>query len=642
LSRQWIGLVASYALIIGSAATYFTPLIYSADHSIWLNRNKPNYSFDGWFYTGRFLESFSVLTILLLFALFPNGRFVPRWIRWPLILFIAVRLYYLIYTDLLDWGEWVQWTISLTDWVCVLSVIVAQIYRYRRVSTPVERQQTKWLVFSGVAWWLVRYSSGLPSDSGFNINLSDTLYWPLSRLINYSFSFFLVASFILALFRQRLWGIDLVINRTLVYGTLTLTVILLYLSLVLGLNTLFQQTIQGNLLISMLATVVIALLFQPLRHKLQRAVNRYMYGERDDPYGVLARLGQRLEGTLAPEQVLPTIVETVAQTLKLPYAAIELAYSSTSTLVLAETSGETSKPGEVAATYGTPGPTSSLTRFPLSYQSETVGYLVLRARAGEKLGRSDQRLLKDLTHQVGIAVSAVKLTLDLKRLAQDLQQARELLVTTREEERRRLRRDLHDGLGPTLASLSFKMEAARNLLGPGNERVDALLSNISQQTQQTITEIRQLVYSLRPPALDELGLILAIKEQAAQQQLPTLRIGVEAPESLPELSAAVEVAAYRIVQEAITNVVRHAKATKCVIRIETRNQTLLIEVMDDGQGISPAHRSGVGLRAMYERASELGGSCTIQPGQDRGTVVQVKLHLPTLKVRAALVQEVLN
>jgi len=324
---------------------------------------------------------------------------------------------------------------------------------------------------------------------------------------------------------------------------------------VLGLNALFQQTIQGNLLISMLATVVIALLFQPLRHKLQRAVNRYMYGERDDSYGVLARLGQRLEGTLAPEQVLPTIVETVAQTLKLPYAAIELTGSSTSTIVgtvLAEKSGEISMSGEVAAAYGTPGPTSSLTRFPLSYQSETVGYLVLRARAGEKLGRSDQRLLKDLTHQVGIAVSAVKLTLDLKRLAQDLQQAREHLVNTREEERRRLRRDLHDGLGPTLASLSFKMEAVRNLLGPGNARVDALLSNISQQTQQTITEIRQLVYSLRPPALDELGLILAIKEQAAQQQLPTLRIGVEAPQSLPELSAAVEVAAYRIVQEAIT------------------------------------------------------------------------------------------
>lgn len=553
LSRQWIGLVASYALIIGSSPPYFSPLIYSADHSIWLNRNKPNYSFDGWFYAGRFLESFSVLTILLLFALFPNGRFVPRWTRWPIILFIAVRLYYLIYSDLLNWGEWVQWTISLTDWVCVLSVIVAQIYRYRQVSTPLERQQTKLIVFSGVTWWLVKYSSGLPGD--FNINLSDTLYWPFSSLINYSLSFFVAASFILALFRPRLWGIDLVINRTLVYGTLTLTVILLYLSPVLGLNALFQQTIQGNLLISMLATVVIALLFQPLRHKLQRAVNRYMYGERDDPYGVLARLGQRLEGTLAPEQVLPTIVETVAQTLKLPYAAIELTGSSTSTIVgtvLAEKSGEISMSGEVAAAYGTPGPTSSLTRFPLSYQSETVGYLVLRARAGEKLGRSDQRLLKDLTHQVGIAVSAVKLTLDLKRLAQDLQQAREHLVNTREEERRRLRRDLHDGLGPTLASLSFKMEAVRNLLGPGNARVDALLSNISQQTQQTITEIRQLVYSLRPPALDELGLILAIKEQAAQQQLPTLRIGVEAPQSLPELSAAVEVAAYRIVQEAIT------------------------------------------------------------------------------------------
>jgi hypothetical protein len=202
----------------------------------------------------------------------------------------------------------------------------------------------------------------------------------------------------IALLRYRLWDIDLLINRTLVYGLLTASIVALYVLVVVGLGTVLQA--QGNLGISLLATGLVAVLFQPLRTRLQRAVNRLMYGDRDEPYRVLSRLGQRLEATLAPEAVLPTIVETVAQALKLPYAAITLKR------------GEEFLP---AASYGSAG--EELVRFSLVYHSEQVGELLLAPRApGERFTPADRTLLEDLARQAGIAVHAVRLTADLKRL----------------------------------------------------------------------------------------------------------------------------------------------------------------------------------------------------------------------------------
>ncbi len=288
----------------------------------------------------------------------------------------------------------------------------------------------------------------------------------------------------------------------------------------------------GNFLISLLATGLVAVLFQPLRARLQRVINRLMYGERDDPYAVLSRLGQRLEATLAPEAILPTIVETVAQALKLPYAAIALKQGDAFT---------------TAASYGLPQ--DKPFTLPLVYQTETIGQLQLAPRApGDAFTAADQRLLEDIAHQAGVAVHAVRLTADLQR-------SRERLVTTREEERRRLRRDLHDGLGSTLAALHLQAGAIRTLMRHDLAAADAEILDVQAEIRSAIADIRRLVYALRPPAMDELGLVGAIRQYAAQYDLPgtphesegCLRVAVEAPEELPVLPAAVEVAAYRIV-----------------------------------------------------------------------------------------------
>jgi signal transduction histidine kinase len=289
-----------------------------------------------------------------------------------------------------------------------------------------------------------------------------------------------------ALLRFRLWDIDLLINRTLVYRFLTTSVIGVYVLMVGALGTLLQA--YDRSLIAFLATGVIAVLFQPLRVRLQRGVNRLLYGQRDEPYAVISRLGERLETTLAPDAVLAAIVETVAQSLKLPYAAVSLKH------------GERL---QIAAAYGPPVRTPL--SLPLAYQGAVIGQLQMAPRRpGEQLTPPDQRLLEGLARQIGIAPHAIGLTADWQR-------SRERLVTAREEERRRLRRDLHDGLGPTLAAPALKATTVSELIPTNQVAAIALSNELYTDIRATVGEIRRLVYALRPPALDDLGLVAALR-----------------------------------------------------------------------------------------------------------------------------------
>jgi signal transduction histidine kinase len=248
-------------------------------------------------------------------------------------------------------------------------------------------------------------------------------------------------------------------------------------------------------------------------------------------------------------------------------------------------------------------------------------------------------LLEDLARQAEVAVHAVRLTADLQR-------SRERLVTTREEERRRLRRDLHDGIGPTLTGLALQLNAVRKLV-VRNRPQDAAqtLARLEQRTEDTIAEMRRLIYGLRPPALDDLGLIPSIRQQAQSQGMVDLPVStkadeqrenrpvfsMEAPEELPPLPAAVEVACYRIAQEAITNVARHAQAKACRVHlsVDRRAGVLEVEITDDGAGVPEVRVAGVGLSSMRERAEELGGTLAVEPGPEGGTCVLARLPLST-------------
>jgi signal transduction histidine kinase len=490
----------------------------------------------------------------------------------------------------------------------------AAVVRFRRAQ-GIERQQLKWFAYATV---VLLFALVMPILLYFPDFTSETLLSGV--LLSVGFPAIPLATGT-AILRYRLYEIDRLISRTVLYGVLTACVVVFYAFIVGYLSLLFRTA--DDWLISLVATGLVAVLFQPLRARLQEGVNRLIYGARDDPYGVMSRLGQQLQLSLAPDQVLPAVVAAVQDALKLPYVAIALEHEGSS---------------HVASSRGQP--VGEVLRLPLVHGGETVGSLLVSPRDPEATWSiAEQRLLGSLGAQAGAAVHNVRLTEGLQHLTVALQEAREQLVLAREEERRRLRHDLHDELAPTLASLALTAATARALFDTDPGAAKSLVGDLQGALRACVGDVRRLAYNLRPPVLDELGLLAAIAERARQydgapvegegEAGTRLRVVVEAPDALPPLPAAVEVAAYRIVSEAVMNVARHAQAHTCTIRLAFADQgrRLEIEVVDDGHGLPEEYRAGVGLRSMRERAAELGGACVVEPRARGGTVVRVWLPL---------------
>jgi signal transduction histidine kinase len=617
-SDDWLALLVSLTFIMVLMGISFPVLSLYLKDMVWQRQSL----LDVWF-----ALMFGVLIVCL--YLFPDGKFVPRVTGILTVLLVVWTLRQLFDPALYPWRMTPR-NFIIVQTITLGTGVLSLVYRYRYHSDRMQRSQIRWIVWGAAAAVLGLLLQTLPltfdplrvSPLAFDLAgqarvLYDFIQYPIGQLLKILFPI----SIAFAIRRHRLWNIDILLNRALVYGALTAIIIGLYVIVVGLLGTMIQG--RGNLLVSILATGLVAVLVQPLRDRLQRGVNRMMYGERDDPVTVLSRLGQHLEGTLAPDAVLPSLVETVAQALKLPYVAIEPASQR-----LDSRSTPDSLLTNIASpiiSFGTPQP--DVMRLPLIYQTETIGHLIVALRSpGEALSPMDRHLLENIAHQAGMAVHAANLTADLQR-------SRQHLVTAREEERRRLRRDLHDGLGPNLASQGLKLAAVKQLLEKDPSSAISLLDQVMAQNQSTVEEIRRLVYGLRPPALDELGLVAAIRDHiAGMDGKSALQIEItEPPEDLPPLSAAVEVAAYRIVLEALTNVIRHAQAHHCVIRFSLDQKdsayTLQIEIEDDGRGLPVEYRAGVGLRSMRERAEEVGGHCVIESRESHGTNVRAQLPL---------------
>ena len=401
--------------------------------------------------------------------------------------------------------------------------------------------------------------------------------------------------------RHRLWDIPRIVNRAVVYGLLTLCVVVVYVLTVGALGLI----VSGRLP-SIIATTLAALAALPLHSQLQGAVNRLMYGDRDEPYRALTRLGDRLAASLDSEEVLPQIARTVAEALRLPYVEVHLE----------------SGPGTLTASAGRAG-SGDAVELTLISQGEEVGRMLLETRGpGEALSPSDRRLLDNLARQVAVAARGVALAGDLRR-------SRERVVSTAQEERRRMHRDLHDGLGPTLAAIALGLDRARRQVGADETEMKQTLIEIRGQTLEAIDSVRQLSYDLRPAALDQFGLVGALREQTERLnsgEPGSTRFQFDSPDSVESLSAAVEVAVYRIASEAITNVVRHANAERCHVRL-TVNGALELEVRDDGRGLPEPYRAGVGLASMRDRAAEVGGYFEVARGVPHGTLVLASFPL---------------
>jgi two-component system NarL family sensor kinase len=431
------------------------------------------------------------------------------------------------------------------------------------------------------------------------------------------------AAILVAIFRYGLLDIRLVFSRSLLYVLLTGAAVGAYLAVVAGLGRILTA---AALLPSVAATLVVALAFHPVRVWLQRRVDHLVYGARQDPVRALSEVGARLGDTGG----LDDVVAALCRALRLPYAAIvvqgrTVARCGTAPVPGDPASGSASPfPGDPAsgsALLGDPAPGAAAVPLP-----HGAGELVVGLRSGERrLAAADQRMLALLAAPISVAVRATE-------LAEELTRSREQTISAREEERRRLRRDLHDGLGPVLTGVVLNAEAARRLVRSDPDRSETLLGDLRDQTTAALEDIRRLVYGLRPPALDSLGLVGALQEYAMTlPQRSSLRVTVEAATTLGDLPAAAEVAAYRIVTEALTNVTRHSNASAATVVLSRDGGELCVAVHDDGVNAGTGWQPGVGLTSIRERAAELGGRCTIALDRTGGRI-DVWLPVPVAAV----------
>jgi len=593
----WLLLAAALTTAVAAAGREYLAFGF-------LGGNAPGWLWIGWFSDSLYLYAMAVLPLTLM--LFPDGLAMSRRARWalllPLISVLVGTFGSLFGKDEVDVGgrqlrnpaqDWLpQWLATAADSLATLVFFVSLIVaiallalRYRRSQHEV-RLQMKWVVWSGAIAVVELGTEAIPNNT-------------ISPYTGSAASALLTSSLCIAILRHRLFDIDLVISRTLMFAALTAFVVAAYLLVVWAAGEALGEPVQVGP--GLVGTALVAVAFAPARQRLQRWVDRLMYGERKNPYRVMTQLSQRLDADHGQGE-LAVVVATLTQALKLPYAGILAPDGS----LLAE-SGR--RVGDVV-------------EHSLTYQGSAVGTMLVQPRDGKPgFDRAERQFLADLARQVGAAVHAV-------RLSADVQASRLRLVNAKEEERRRLRRDLHDGLGPKLAALGLKVDAARVLMADQPARSRAVLDDVKADIRCTIDDIRRLVYGLRPPALDELGLVAALRECAQRfdsggQDCPT--ITMHAPQQLPALPAAVEVAAYWIVNEAVTNVVRHAQARRCELRLSF-DGALCLAITDDGAGLPDGWRPGVGSSSMAERAAELGGSLTVGARQGcAGTEVRARI-----------------
>jgi signal transduction histidine kinase len=456
-----------------------------------------------------------------------------------------------------------------------------------RRTTCLERQQGKWLLV-GVTASLALAAVARSFPTGPTEVLAGLAMLPVPIAIA------------VAVLRHGLWEIDVVISRSIVYAVLSVVVVGVYLAAVTVLGTLVSDWTGAPVL----ATALAAVLALPLHARLQAWVNLRIHGSVDEPRLALARLGDRMAAASDPHElatrVLPAVVERVTRSLRASGAQLRLVDGT-------------------SADFGDPineRRGNDVERVALTFGGVTTGELAVHRSGG--FGASDRLLLARLASQVAVAAHTLL-------LAHEVQQAREEGVVAREEERRQLRRDLHDDIGPALAALALQAETAVNL-APGDPVAAATITaRLAPRLNAIVGDLRALVHDLRPPALDEFGLAVSVEQFANRMSTPAVPVRAEVTD-LPRLSAALDVAAYRIIAEAVTNAVRHAAPSRVEVRLTEADGALEIDVTDDGRGLPDQPVPGLGLSSMRRRAEELGGELAVVSGQ-AGTSVRARIPL---------------
>ncbi|MGZ4483266.1 MAG: histidine kinase [Nocardioidaceae bacterium] len=487
--------------------------------------------------------------------------------------------------------------------VSILVSAVALVVRFRR-SRGVERLQLKWLATAGAfvaaTYFLAMATSLWPG------NADPTPVWVLA-LEDLSLVSFVVIPLAIgvAILKHRLYGIDVVINKSLVFGTLATFITTVYVAIVVGVGALVGRGGQPNLVLSIAATAVVAVAFQPVRDKVQRVANHLVYGARATPYEVLSDFADRMGGTFATADLLPVMARTVAQGVGA--ARVEVWLAGGPGLVREATwPSPTTEPERPAAVPGI-GDLRGDRVVAVRHRGELLGALTVLKPPGEPVTPAEEKLLDDLAAQAGLVLRNV-------RLVEDLRGSRQRLVSTQDEERRRLERNLHDGAQQSLVAVALMLRMIRARLGDAATPAGSTLDEAAEQLGLAIEELRELARGIHPVILTERGLGPAIASLAERAPVPVVvdyRLG-------DRLSREVEGTLYYVVAEALANVAKHAAATEVQVRVLGSAGGVRLEVSDDGVGGADPAR-GSGLRGLIDRVSVVGGSLDVESPAGGGT-----------------------
>lgn len=471
----------------------------------------------------------------------------------------------------------------LVVFACVITGLVSLVRR-TRAARGAARAQLQWLLLSVVVTVALGFVAFLLPGA------ASEAVWATAMAA-------IPVGVVIAVVRHGMLDIELVLNRTIAYALLTGAVVGGYVLAVSALGEVAAKKI------GVAAVAVVALIVAAARDRVQRAVDHALFGDRRDPYAVVNRLGRRLDAAAGPVDALEQIAAELKDALRLPSVAIVPVGQAPSVVVGA--------------------PVAGTVDVPITVHGVAVGQLVVGHRhQGERLRTEEMSVLHDAARRAGALLQAAALVADLKT-------SRDRIVAAREEERRRLRHDLHDGVGPQLAGLALQLDSLARRLDADDDNA-ARVQLLRDRLRDTVVEVRRVVDNLRPPALDDVGLVEAVRQQVSAYAVvgagPSGSLVDVTNEPLPQLPAAVEVAAYRIVTEAVANAVRHGRPSRCAVNFAIEAGALVLTVADNGSGLAPDAVPGVGLASMTERAAEVGGALTVH-SETSGTTVTARLPL---------------
>ncbi len=556
--------------------------------------------------------------LVLLPLLYPNGAPISR--RWLLILGLVAIPVLLVVAASLDpaataplpnpvgvkamsgfLGSALEVPFTGIFALASLLAIASLVVRFRRGDER-EQQQIKWLLVAvSVLFVSLLLQLFIPSLQNAPLLPAAAATLPISIGI--------------AILRYRLYDIDLIINKALVYGGLAAVITAVYVLLVVGIGAMIGSN--QRFLLSLVATALIALAFQPLRERAQRLANRLVYGKRATPYEALSQFSEHLSETYSQEDILDRMARILGQGTGAQRA--EVWVRAGPRLVLASSSPRVTEPlAPMSMRNGSLPEMRRDTVVPVSHAGELLGALAIDKKRGETMNTVEQKLVADLAGQAGLVLKNVGLNRELLARLEDLRASRQRLVSAQDEERRRIERDLHDGAQQHLVALKIKVGLAESIAEP-ESKTRPILAQLKRDADEAIDNLRELARGIYPPLLASDGLSAALQAPARRFAVP-VELDVREVARQPR---EVEGAFYFCCLEALQNVAKYAEASHVRLRVWTQNSTLAFAVEDDGKGFEPATvvRSS-GLQNMRDRLEALGGSLEVTSAPGQGTTIQ--------------------